>query len=202
MLSGFFGPYPFAAAGGIFTGENTGFALETATRPVYTGSVDDLDTVVHELAHQWYGDDVTDRAMVRHLPERMLRLLRRWLYNEKVNGDDLDANWKQRMRNSVNRAGVLAVAAGRHGSGQRVHPGLRPGPARAARAAQRDRRRRILQDPQGLAGDLRRQERHVRRPRGVRQTLAGKDLTPFMDAWFRGTTVPAMEFRYPGDLGN
>ena len=33
-------------------------------------------------------------------------------------------------------------------------------------------------------------------------TLAGQDMTPFMDAWFRGTTVPAEEFRYPGDLGN
>ena len=60
VLSGYFGPYPFEAAGGIFTGQNTGFALETATRPVYGGGpIASFETVVHELAHQWYGDDVT-----------------------------------------------------------------------------------------------------------------------------------------------
>jgi aminopeptidase N len=32
-------------------------------------------------------------------------------------------------------------------------------------------------------------------------TVAGRDLKPFMDAWFRGTTVPPQEFRYPGNLG-
>ena len=54
VLSGYFGPYPFEAAGGIFTGRNTGFALETATRPVYGGGpIGHFDTVVHELAHQW-----------------------------------------------------------------------------------------------------------------------------------------------------
>ena len=40
-----------------------GFALETQTRPVYapeffTDSVSGDSVVVHELAHQWYGDSV------------------------------------------------------------------------------------------------------------------------------------------------
>jgi aminopeptidase N len=30
--------------------------------------------------------------------------------------------------------------------------------------------------------------------------LAGRDLRPFLDAWFRGTEVPPAEFRYPGNL--
>lgn len=62
-LSSWFGPYPFDQAGGIvddYTG--LGFALENQTRPVYakqfwTGADGDL-VVVHELAHQWYGDSV------------------------------------------------------------------------------------------------------------------------------------------------
>ena len=33
-------------------------------------------------------------------------------------------------------------------------------------------------------------------------TLTRKVMGPFMDAWFRGTTVPAEEFRYAGNLGN
>lgn len=60
-----FGPYPFDEAGGIvddFSG--LGFALENQTRPIYdkaffTGTPEQGDgVVVHELAHQWFGDDV------------------------------------------------------------------------------------------------------------------------------------------------
>ena len=35
-----------------------GYALETVTRPVFDRAPDEL-TLAHELAHQWYGDDVT-----------------------------------------------------------------------------------------------------------------------------------------------
>lgn len=30
--------------------------------------------------------------------------------------------------------------------------------------------------------------------------IAGKNLTPFIDAWFRGTTKPAKEFLHPAGL--
>ena len=64
FLSDAFGPYPFSAAGGIVDDlEGLGFALENQTRPIY-----DKDffyyqqegdfVVVHELAHQWYGDSL------------------------------------------------------------------------------------------------------------------------------------------------
>ena len=64
FLSDTFGPYPFDTSGGIV--DNTpdlGFALETQTRPVYspvffTDPVLADTVVVHELAHQWYGDSV------------------------------------------------------------------------------------------------------------------------------------------------
>lgn len=61
------GPYPFATAGGIVDKEKRmQFALETQTRPVYGDSwfYDQRDgdlVVVHELAHQWYGNSVTLR---------------------------------------------------------------------------------------------------------------------------------------------
>jgi aminopeptidase N len=64
FLADIFGPYPFSAAGAIV--DNTpdlGFALETQTRPVYspvffTDPVGGASVLVHELAHQWYGDSV------------------------------------------------------------------------------------------------------------------------------------------------
>jgi aminopeptidase N len=62
FLSGYFGPYPFRAAGGIVDADGEwGYALENQGRPIYTpqdfGTQQDGDSVVvHELAHQWYGD--------------------------------------------------------------------------------------------------------------------------------------------------
>ncbi|MEU8228271.1 M1 family metallopeptidase [Actinoplanes sp. NPDC048967] len=59
-----FGPYPFSAAGGIVdSSDRFGFALENQTRPVYAqvffSSPESGDAVVvHELAHQWYGDSL------------------------------------------------------------------------------------------------------------------------------------------------
>jgi aminopeptidase N len=64
FLSDYFGRYPFSAAGGIVDNNNEfGFALENQTRPIYApgffrtpGRGDGV--VVHELAHQWYGNSL------------------------------------------------------------------------------------------------------------------------------------------------
>ena len=53
-----YGPYPFASAGSIVDyAPKLGYALETQSRPIYP-YVPDLTTVVHETAHQWFGDSV------------------------------------------------------------------------------------------------------------------------------------------------
>ncbi|MFD4788428.1 M1 family metallopeptidase [Streptomyces sp. NPDC058459] len=62
-LSGYFGPYPFSSAGGYVPNTTTGYALETQTRVYYSpkqfAAGSNASVVVHELAHQWYGDDVS-----------------------------------------------------------------------------------------------------------------------------------------------
>ncbi|MGW1289666.1 M1 family aminopeptidase, partial [Streptomyces sp. NPDC002586] len=62
-LSGYFGPYPFSSAGGYVPNTTTGYALETQTRVYYSpkqfAKGSNASVVVHELAHQWYGDDVS-----------------------------------------------------------------------------------------------------------------------------------------------
>jgi aminopeptidase N len=53
-----YGPYPFATAGSIVDyAPGLGYALETQDRPIYPYAPD-LTTVVHETAHQWFGDSV------------------------------------------------------------------------------------------------------------------------------------------------
>ena len=64
FLSGYFGPYPFRDVGGIVDHlAGVGFALENQTRPIYAQEffydpIGADSVVVHELAHQWYGDSV------------------------------------------------------------------------------------------------------------------------------------------------
>jgi aminopeptidase N len=63
-----FGPYPFSTVGAIVDAQDDlFFALETQTRPVYSKvfwlgaegePVNGDSVVVHELAHQWFGDDL------------------------------------------------------------------------------------------------------------------------------------------------
>jgi aminopeptidase N len=57
-LSRHLGPYPFSTTGGVVTSLNPGFSLETQTRPTYPEGVSRL-LMVHELAHQWFGDSVS-----------------------------------------------------------------------------------------------------------------------------------------------
>jgi aminopeptidase N len=59
FLSGLVGPYPFDAAGGtVDAAPNVGYALESQTKANYSSSPG-LSTVVHEIAHQWFGNSVT-----------------------------------------------------------------------------------------------------------------------------------------------
>lgn len=54
-----FGPYPFEETGAIVDNmPQAGFSLEVQSKPAYS-AVRNETTIVHELAHQWFGDSVS-----------------------------------------------------------------------------------------------------------------------------------------------
>lgn len=59
-----FGEYPFGTGGALVTRARYGTAFEAQTRPIFTALYwkyhpSNVWAVVHETAHQWFGDDVT-----------------------------------------------------------------------------------------------------------------------------------------------
>ena len=80
-----FGPYPFRAAGSIVDHADVGYALETQTRPLYDAAPD-LATLVHENAHQWFGDSVSLTTWKDIWLNEGFATYAEWLYSEQHGG--------------------------------------------------------------------------------------------------------------------
>ncbi|MET8244483.1 M1 family metallopeptidase [Streptomyces sp. NPDC005202] len=81
-----FGPCPFRAAGSIVDhAPNVGYALETQGRPLYD-SAPDLSTLVHENAHQWFGDSVSLARWKDIWLSEGFATYAEWLYSEQHGG--------------------------------------------------------------------------------------------------------------------
>ncbi|MCX5227722.1 M1 family metallopeptidase [Streptomyces sp. NPDC006553] len=79
-----FGPYPFSTAGAIVTEDGTlGYALETQTRPVFPAAAFDRTTLVHELAHQWFGNSVSPATWRDLWLNEGFATYAEWLYTEE-----------------------------------------------------------------------------------------------------------------------
>ena len=84
-----FGRYPFQAAGGIVDDTPAiNFALENQTRPIYakgffTDPLQADSVVVHELAHQWYGDSLTVARWQHIWLNEGFATYAEWLWSER-----------------------------------------------------------------------------------------------------------------------
>ena len=100
ILSGIFGPYPFSSAGAIVDDfQGLGFALENQTRVVYdrgwfenrTDPLGGESTVVHELAHQWTGDDLALAGWQHIWLNEGFATYSEWLWSEHEGRDPAQA---------------------------------------------------------------------------------------------------------------
>ncbi|HEU5471820.1 MAG TPA: M1 family metallopeptidase [Actinophytocola sp.] len=197
FLSEKFGPYPQSAAGGIYLNENIGFSLETQGRPIYAKWAD-LPVLVHENAHQWFGDSVSVQNWADICLNECFASYAQWLWEEAKDDKDLDAEYRREVARASDRfwnrklydmgpgneftavydKGTLALHALRRQIGDEAfNRVLREWPAK-----HRD----------GNASWPEFEE--------FTQQVAGQDLREFFAAWFRNEGKPADQYLYPGNL--
>ncbi len=94
-----FGAYPFTSTGGIADRLNVSYSLETQGRPVYDkGMADDL-VIVHELAHQWFGDSVGLRSWKDIWLNEGFATYAEWLYEEQHGGPSAEKTFAKLYKN-------------------------------------------------------------------------------------------------------
>lgn len=200
-LEGVIGPYPFSVTGGLTTNLPVGFALENQTRPTYPFMGDGpgaVKTVVHELAHQWFGDSVAVEGWTDiWLNEGWATYLENY-YTETHGGpttDELlrdeygdipadDPFWKHEVANPcpdhedcvswifagfVYERGGMALAALRNRIGDADFAALM---------------HQWVTDRAGGNGNTAQFE-------ALAESVSGEDLTSFFRAWLHSTTKPA-----------
>jgi aminopeptidase N len=194
FLSGKFGPYPFEAAGGIFLGASIGYALETQTRPIYPPQAN-VETIVHENAHQWFGDSVSVQRWSDICLNECLASYAQWLWREAKNGANLDQDYRDAVRRTDFRPKLHDMGAGNeflgvYGKGPVAMHALRRQIGDAAFDAVL---RSWVQRHAGGNASWPQFEEHV-------EQMSGQQLDGFFDAWFRGTERPPDEYLWPGPL--
>jgi aminopeptidase N len=197
VLADHWGPYPAPQAGGIFVSGEVPFSLETYTRPIYTEDAD-VPTIVHENAHQWWGDNI---SLVRWRDicfNECLASYSEWLWYEHE-GTDLDQTYLDGVGADPTWFDVPLYDMG--AGNEFVYQGVYLKGAYFVHAL-----RNLIGDDEFFAAMT-----GIQAERGggnmsmldLRDTLAdatGVDLTSFWQEWVLSTGTPSDANLYPGDL--
>jgi aminopeptidase N len=93
--AGVFGAYPFDSAGSLVDyAPSLGYALESQSRPIYA-YVPDVTTIVHETAHQWFGDSVGLERWPQIWLNEGFATWAQWYYAERHGGRSAQAIFKR-----------------------------------------------------------------------------------------------------------
>ncbi|MER7464710.1 M1 family metallopeptidase [Streptomyces sp. NPDC097981] len=201
------GRYPFENYGVLIARAKTGFELETQTLSLFENSLFSGEgypewyvesVMVHELAHQWFGDSVTPRTWSDLWLNEGHATWYEALYADGLGKYSLE----RRMREAYQRSDQWRAAGGPPAAPKPAAPGEKIGLFRpvvydgaalvlyalrqeiGAKAFDGVERRWVAEHRDGIAGT----QDFVR----LASEEAGRDLEAFLKPWLYGTTTPAM----------
>ncbi|MFD7640694.1 M1 family metallopeptidase [Kitasatospora sp. NPDC059795] len=202
FLASKFGPYPFSSAGAIIVGAHRDQGpgpvdLETQSRPTYSGAFFDA-AVVHENAHQWFGDSVSftdwrDGCLAECFAQYANQL---W---EEHKGADLDTGfYASEIAANRDNPDYWSTKLYDPGAGKELAPALYFKGALMLHAL-----RRTVGDDAFFTTLRRWTAEHAYGNASFPQfealaaKVSGQDLTPFFTAWAHSTTRPADQYLFP-----
>ncbi|QIS02639.1 M1 family peptidase [Nocardia brasiliensis] len=196
-----YGPYPFESGGGIYVDTNLQFSLETQTRPIYAPWTD-LNTVIHENAHQWWGDSVSIKDWRDVcLNECFASYTADILWPERIDHRNADQIYRSALARA-DQQNVWATPLYDPGKGREFTTVYSRGPLFLHAL------RRAIGDDVFFTAvrDFAQSHRHgnasIPELRQFVQSRTKEDLTGFFDAWLNGRRRPASKYLYPGSLGS
>jgi aminopeptidase N len=107
-----YGEYPFNAVGAVVDDAKVvGYALETQTKPVFVVMPDEW-TLVHEIAHMWYGDSVTLTDWPDIWLHEGFATWSNWIWSEKKGTKSAHQQFKQYLNTPAQADWLWSVPPG------------------------------------------------------------------------------------------
>ncbi|EHR63478.1 M1 family metallopeptidase [Saccharomonospora cyanea] len=195
-LASRFGDYPASTAGGVYLDNATGFALETQGTPTYP-SGPNVELLVHEIAHQWYGNSVSVHSWADICLNECFASYATWLWAEDKEGADLDAFYRQRVEAMRGNHDFWSQPLYDMGAGNEFDAVYVKGPlavhALRLRVGDEAFDRLLREWPAEHANGNASWEDFEK----FAERVSGQELDEFFRAWFRGTEAPGDEHLYP-----